>query len=279
MAAGGTTTVTINAAAGDYEYYCSVPGHKEAGMVGTLHVVEGAAPTAGGDTQSQEQSPAGESEGGAPAGQAQAVEVDMVDIAFNPKEITIPANTDVVVTLVNSGAAPHTFDVEALAIHSGEYAAGQTGSVTINAAPGDYEYICAVPGHKEAGMVGILHVVEGAAPPAGEEEAPPPAEGGEGGEAGPPQEQTQAPEVDMLDIRFDPPTITIPANTDVVVNLVNSGAAPHNFNVDALGVHSGDYAAGQTGSVTINAPPGEYEYICAVPGHKEAGMVGKLIVQ
>jgi uncharacterized cupredoxin-like copper-binding protein len=30
--------VTINAAPGDYQYYCSIPGHKEAGMVGTIHV-------------------------------------------------------------------------------------------------------------------------------------------------------------------------------------------------------------------------------------------------
>lgn len=30
--------VTINAPAGSYEYYCNVPGHKEAGMVGTLTV-------------------------------------------------------------------------------------------------------------------------------------------------------------------------------------------------------------------------------------------------
>jgi outer membrane protein assembly factor BamB len=36
--AGGSTTVTINAAAGTYEFYCSVPGHKDAGMIGTLTV-------------------------------------------------------------------------------------------------------------------------------------------------------------------------------------------------------------------------------------------------
>jgi steroid delta-isomerase-like uncharacterized protein len=35
---GATTTVTINAPAGTYEFYCNVPGHKAAGMVGTLTV-------------------------------------------------------------------------------------------------------------------------------------------------------------------------------------------------------------------------------------------------
>jgi uncharacterized cupredoxin-like copper-binding protein len=36
---------------------------------------------------------------------------------------------------------------------------------------------------------------------------------------------------------------------------------------------------GQSENITINADAGEYEYYCSVPGHKAAGMVGKLIVQ
>jgi len=35
---GNSTTVTINAPAGTYEFYCSIPGHKEAGMTGTITV-------------------------------------------------------------------------------------------------------------------------------------------------------------------------------------------------------------------------------------------------
>ncbi len=33
---GETQETTLTAPAGDYEYYCNVPGHKEAGMVGTM---------------------------------------------------------------------------------------------------------------------------------------------------------------------------------------------------------------------------------------------------
>jgi nitrite reductase (NO-forming) len=84
--------------------------------------------------------------------------VTMIDINFNPKELTIPANTDVTVSLPNTGATAHDFNIDELNIHSGEIAPGQTGSVTINAAPGDYQYYCNIPGHKEAGMVGTLHV-------------------------------------------------------------------------------------------------------------------------
>ncbi|HEY7031058.1 MAG TPA: cupredoxin domain-containing protein [Thermomicrobiales bacterium] len=88
-----------------------------------------------------------------------------------------------------------------------------------------------------------------------------------------------SPTVNLEDIKFDPNELTIPANTAVTVNLVNKGASIHNFNIDQLNVHSGDIQPGQTGSVTINAPAGDYQYYCAVPGHKEAGMVGTLHVQ
>jgi plastocyanin len=94
--------------------------------------------------------------------------------------------------------------------------------------------------------------------------------------------EAQAPtaqEVDMVDINFDPKEITISANTDVMIKLANKGVTTHNFNIDALGIKSGDVASGAETTVTINAAPGTYDYYCAIPGHKEAGMVGKLIVK
>lgn len=36
IAPGVTEEVVINVLAGAYDFYCNVPGHKEAGMVGTL---------------------------------------------------------------------------------------------------------------------------------------------------------------------------------------------------------------------------------------------------
>ena len=86
------------------------------------------------------------------------VTVQLVDIAFNPNAFTIPADTDVRVVLPNDGVTPHTFDIDALNIHSGEVAPGASAEVTINAPAGTYEYYCAVPGHKPAGMVGTLTV-------------------------------------------------------------------------------------------------------------------------
>lgn len=85
--------------------------------------------------------------------------------------------------------------------------------------------------------------------------------------------------VEMVDIAFSPKEITIPANVDVTITLPNNGVAVHNFHVDELGIQSEDVPGGGSTTVTINAPAGTYEFYCAVPGHREAGMTGTLIVQ
>lgn len=83
--------------------------------------------------------------------------IDSYDIYFEPKELTIPAGTDVPVALPNKGVTLHNFSIDALGI-SVDLAPGQTQSITINAPAGTYEFYCNVPGHKEAGMVGTLTV-------------------------------------------------------------------------------------------------------------------------
>jgi uncharacterized cupredoxin-like copper-binding protein len=95
-----------------------------------------------------------------------AVTVEMVDIAFNPNELTIAASTDVTVTLPNTGVQPHTFtvtdhnqfpNVMNLGIDV-EVQPGQTGMATVNAPAADYYFYCKIPGHEEAGMHGVMHV-------------------------------------------------------------------------------------------------------------------------
>ncbi|MDQ3540765.1 MAG: plastocyanin/azurin family copper-binding protein [Chloroflexota bacterium] len=85
-------------------------------------------------------------------------------------------------------------------------------------------------------------------------------------------------EIGMIDIGYEVKEFSIPANTDAVVTLVNEGFLQHNFVIDELGIETPLYNGGESGSVTINAPAGTYEYYCSVPGHKEAGMVGTVTV-
>jgi plastocyanin/mono/diheme cytochrome c family protein len=159
IAAGETKTLTFNTGgAAEYQYYCAIPGHKEAGMVGTFTVTDDpsllpqpATATGGGDQ--------GASTPEASAAGGTTFEIEMVDIAFTQTELHVPANTEITINLVNNGASTHTFDIVELGVDSGEYASGQTGSVTFNTGePGTYQYYCAIPGHKEAGMVGTLIV-------------------------------------------------------------------------------------------------------------------------
>jgi outer membrane protein assembly factor BamB/plastocyanin len=111
-----------------------------------------AAPSATPAAASQET--AGETPVGSTASQA----VQLVDIAFVPPTLEMPADAPVTVTLSNTGAAVHNFNIDELNIHSGDVPPGQSSEVTITAPAGTYQYYCNVPGHKEAGMIGTLTV-------------------------------------------------------------------------------------------------------------------------
>jgi uncharacterized cupredoxin-like copper-binding protein len=306
---GATEQVVINAPAGEYEFYCNVPGHKEAGMVGTLIVsAEAAAAPAGAATpvaapaEAPQATPAAQGAVATPAevvavaspaaveAAAQTVDIAAYDIYFEPKEVTIPANTDVTFMITNDGVAPHNFSIDELGIDI-DLPVGETQETAINAPAGEYEYYCNVPGHKEAGMVGKLIVSEDAAAaapggtavpgatPAQEAAvaATPGAATTTGGEEQAAAGAAEAVEVVSHDIFFEPEALSIPADTDVTVRLPNEGVTAHNFSIDELGI-SVDIAPGATEETVINAPAGEYEYYCNVPGHKQAGMVGTLTV-
>ena len=206
--------------------------------------------------------------------------IEAHDISFNPTEIEVPSDTEVTILLPNLGAAPHNFSIDALNI-SVDIAPGETKEVKITAPEGQYEYYCNVPGHKEAGMVGTLisrPMASADQPATADENAAADADQATQEAAGETPDAATAQNVTAFDIYFEPKEITIPANTDVPFTLPNDGAAAHNFSIDELGI-SVDLAPGSTEKTVINAPPGTYEYYCNVPGHKEAGMVGTLIVK
>jgi plastocyanin len=242
---------------------------------------EGGEPEASPPPDSAQATPGGD--GGNAGGAPTAVTVNMVDIAFEPVEVEIAANTDVTITLTNSGALPHTMEVVDQGLAAPEIPGGGTGELVVNLPPGEYDFICPVPGHADAGMVGKLIVTEGGGAAADGGEQAPPADGGEapadGGEAAPADGGgSAAVTVNMVDLAFEPVEVQIAANTDVTITLTNSGALPHTMEVVDQGLSAPEIPGGGTGELVVNLPPGEYDFICPVPGHADAGMVGKLIV-
>lgn len=81
-----------------------------------------------------------------------------------------------------------------------------------------------------------------------------------------------------FDLGFDPNTFEIPADTDVTITLVNDGALQHDFAIDGTDYVTDLLNGGETTSLVINLPAGQYDYYCTVTGHREAGMAGTLTV-
>lgn len=102
-------------------------------------------------------------------------------------------------------------------------------------------------------------------------------------------------EVDMVEFMFEPQSWQVPAGAEVTITMVNSGTVEHEWVLMEQGYTAevpfdaededrvyweGEVEPGDTETFTFTAPsePGEYQVICAIPGHFEAGMIGSLTV-
>jgi plastocyanin len=101
--------------------------------------------------------------GGSRAGRAQApvpgapdIEVVTRDFSFSPTELTVPAGTTVNVVLVNDGDLLHDLTIPALGFRLEASPGTRTSSSLTVASQGTYQFICSVPGHREAGMEGVV---------------------------------------------------------------------------------------------------------------------------
>jgi nitrite reductase (NO-forming) len=151
---------------GTYYYICTVPGHREMGMVGKIIVgPKGQAPQAA-----------------APTGVSHNFDLKFVEssdfktLSFNalpgqeghnPK-FTVKSGDSVTFKVTNAGKSFHSFGVvsdvddpnsvvwnAAIKSANNPMKPGESGEVTFTAgAPGLYHYICTVPGHAALGMQG-----------------------------------------------------------------------------------------------------------------------------
>jgi nitrite reductase (NO-forming) len=161
----------VPAEEGTYYYICTVPGHRDLGMVG--EIIVGASE--------------GPAEAAAPTGVSHDFTVNFVesedgfsDLAFNAltgeeghnPDFVVNSGDEVTFTAANVGKGFHAFGITAspddfnnvlwgseIAAAAAPLKAGESGSTTFTAgAPGNYYYICTVPGHASLGMQGSFIV-------------------------------------------------------------------------------------------------------------------------
>ncbi len=78
---------------------------------------------------------------------------------------------------------------------------------------------------------------------------------------------------------FDRQEIKVKPGETVALRFDNTHNAPHSFDIDALNVHV-RAAPGQASLIRFAASTaGTYTFYCAIPGHREAGTEGKLVVE
>jgi uncharacterized cupredoxin-like copper-binding protein len=102
--------------------------------------------------------------------------------------------------------------------------------------------------------------------------------------------------VTMTDFQFTPNSFTVPAGQQIHFTATNNGGVEHSFVIMKLGKEIKDHftdqdkanvyweqtaiPVGQTVNATFTSPsqPGDFQIVCAVPGHFEAGMIATLKV-
>ena len=82
-------------------------------------------------------------------------------------------------------------------------------------------------------------------------------------------------------LAFEQKEVTAKAGKDTI-DFTNQSAVPHNVTIE----NSAGETIGETetlaegsASTTVELKPGTYTFFCSVPGHRQAGMEGKLVVK
>lgn len=85
--------------------------------------------------------------------------------------------------------------------------------------------------------------------------------------------------VTMTDFKFAPNPIEIPAGRMVEFKLTNSGSVEHDLTAKGIGFHARVPAAKRESVPSGPFTAGTYDIYCALPGHREAGMIGRIVVK
>lgn len=84
-------------------------------------------------------------------------------------------------------------------------------------------------------------------------------------------------EIESFDLYFEPKNITIDQPGRYLVRLNNRGALPHDITFeDGTRIVANP---GESAEAEVDIPAAGASFICAIAGHKEAGMVGQILIQ
>ena len=90
-------------------------------------------------------------------------------------------------------------------------------------------------------------------------------------------EAVPATTVDLTEFAITPSTDTVAEGA--VLEVTNSGAAPHNVAVRGTDVRVAELQPGESAPLDVSSlPPGDYEWLCEVAGHEGAGMAGAFTI-
>jgi uncharacterized cupredoxin-like copper-binding protein len=101
--------------------------------------------------------------------------------------------------------------------------------------------------------------------------------------------------ITITDFMFSPDEFTVPAGAEITIRVTQGGAVGHDLIIMEYGADAGDKfddedkasvyweidvpaESVEIAHFTAPSRPGVYQIVCGMPGHMQAGMVGKLIV-
>ena len=93
-------------------------------------------------------------------------------------------------------------------------------------------------------------------------------------------EDTDTVKVVAKEFAFQPATIEMETGETVRLKLVNQGQLSHNLHMRGVATSTETIQTGKTDTVEVTASAdGTLEFYCDVPGHEQAGMTGKIVVE
>lgn len=86
--------------------------------------------------------------------------------------------------------------------------------------------------------------------------------------------------ISETEFKLTPSTAKVGAGA-VTVTAKNDGTIVHTLEIDGNGVEkkTGMIQAGSSAVLKVNLKPGTYEMYCTIPGHKQSGMKGTIVVK